>query len=185
MSKQVTFQVIFGLAALSARAAAEPPLLSAFGQLCDPGPEWQAVQDDRPAATRPLRRADYFVFAKKSTAERLIIAVYPSAPTDNRDLIYYSDSALEMPADGYPSNTFGATTTSFRNRVVDLRAKSSPPVQALEYTFVRETPQQRNRMANGYVMRLNNRTVFVQHSSDTPITGEFAREMATQLVEKS
>jgi hypothetical protein len=34
-------------------------------------------------------------------------------------------------------------------------------------------------------MRLKDRTVFVQHSSDRPITDEFARQMATQLAEKN
>jgi hypothetical protein len=185
MSKRVPFLTLVGLVAFSAQAVADPPQLSGFGPLCDPGREWQAVEDDRPTTARHLAYGDYVVFAKKSTAELLIIAVHPSAPTDNRDLVYYSDSAFEMPADGYPSSAVGATTTALRNHVVKLSSKSSQPAKALEYTFVREAPQRRTRMANGYVMRLKDRTVFVQHSSETPITDEFAREMATQLVEKN
>jgi hypothetical protein len=184
MSKQVILAIV-GLATFFAQAAADPPQLPGFGPLCDPGPEWQAVRDERSAGTRPLIHGDFFVFARKSTAERFIIAIHPPAPADNRNLIYYSDSAFEMPTEGFPPDHSSATTTALRNRVVELRVKSSQPVKALEYTFVSESPQVRNWMANGYVMRLNDRTVFVQHSSDSPITDAFAREMAIQLAEKN
>ena len=137
-------------------------------------------------------RFHWVVLTNAETPDALSFASYqlPLKPGGKQDLIYLSDTALEIFPDGDPvwpaHNVQDLTISSIRNAVVKLdfwdRTRGRDQ-EALEYTFIQEHRHGTNRMAHGYAVVFAEVAVFVQHTSTKPITFELAQKTAAKLLE--
>lgn len=74
-----------------------------------------------------------------------------------------------------------------RHRVISINIASDNTkheIEALEYTYVFDTPGQEPTIAHGYSVVVGEQVVFVQHTSVKPISSQLAFDMATNVISK-
>jgi hypothetical protein len=173
----VAFLLVVG-ALTTASARPQEFELEYFGVFESPAGEWKVLEERR---TGPNPKFSFTILQNTTTGDHLSFAVYNQPGSELQTL---ADSAHEIFPDGRLASDEKFTIWSLRCSIIDRRAQ-----HVLEYSFVaKHKNSEKDRLAHGYVMT-GDRTVFVQHTSQRPITPELAQEISVKvlrrLVEKS